>query len=230
MRWRVLTWNVRGSAKPDLERLAAVIGEQRPDVVALQEIRRSQARLLARALGWQQTWTRKHYPYTPMLWWLAEGLAVMSPHAIEHPASRSLTPGLSTWTYRHRVVLAATVRRDGASVRVYDTHLAAHHHPDARIQQAERVAAMINDDRLPAIVAGDLNAHGEQEVVRAFHAAGLRDPGGASTHPSIAPRSRLDYVLVPERAQLIDDHVPDGGEEWAVLSDHLPLAVEVELA
>ena len=151
-----MTWNVRGAGRPDLARLAEVIDGQHPDVVAVQEIRRSQARSLATLLGWQHHWTRKHYPYSSLAWWLAEGLAIMSPHVLTDPARRSLTPGVSTWTYRHRVVLAATARRDGEALRVYDAHLAAHRNPDDRIAQAERIATMIDDELPPvAVVAGD---------------------------------------------------------------------------
>jgi endonuclease/exonuclease/phosphatase family metal-dependent hydrolase len=229
-RWRVMSWNVHGSARPDLARLAEVIDDQHPDVIAVQEIRRSQARSLATLLGWRHQWARKHYPYSSLAWWLAEGLAVLSPHALTQPARRSLTPGVSTWTYRHRVVLAATARRDDASLRVYDVHLASHRRPDDRIAQADRVAAMIDDERPPAAVAaGDLNAPGEVEVIRPFHRVGLRDPGGGPTHPSMAPRTRLDYVLVPEHARVTDQHSPDGGDTWRELSDHVPVVVEFEL-
>lgn len=226
-----MTWNVRGSGGPDLARIAGVISERRPDVVAFQEIRRAQARSLATVLGWQHCWTRKHYPFSPIAWWLAEGLAILSPHELRDMAHRTLSPGVSTWTYRHRVVLAATVRRADDSLRVYDVHLAAHRQPDERIAQAGRVATMIGDEGPhAAVVAGDLNAPGELEVIRPFHAAGLRDPGGAPTHPSMAPRQRLDYVLVPDSARVTDRLEPDGGDEWRELSDHVPALIEFETA
>lgn len=223
-----MTWNVRGAAGPDLARLAEVIVEQRPDVLALQEIRRSQARSLAAELRWNHEWTRKHYPYTPLVWWLAEGLAIMSPHSLTGAAHRTLSPGVSTWTYRHRVVQAATVRRGDESLRLYDVHLAAHGQADDRIAQAGRVVTMIGDEEPPvAVVAGDLNAPGEVEVIRPFHAAGLSDPGGGPTHPAIAPRRRLDYILVPDAAQVVDRYEPPGGEEWWALSDHIPVLIEL---
>jgi endonuclease/exonuclease/phosphatase family metal-dependent hydrolase len=225
--WRVMTWNVHGAAQPDLQRLAEAVRDQRPDVLAVQEIRARQAAGLAQQLGWQHHWARKHYPYSPLVWWLAEGAAVMSPHSITHPVRRSLSPGVSTWTYRHRVVLAATIGRADASIRVYDTHLASHTQPDERIEQAGRVASMIADDAPPtAVVAGDLNAPGEVEVIRQFHRVGLRDPGGGPTHPSMSPRRRLDYILVPETARITEQHSPDGGDAWRELSDHVPVLVE----
>lgn len=227
--WRVLTWNLRGSHRPDLGAVAEVVREHAPDVVAVQEIRRAQAAQLSSSLGWQVRWARKHHPYTPLVWWLAEGLAILTPHALSQVVRRTISPGVSTWTYRHRIVLAATVTRGGESLRVYDTHLAAHHRPDERIEQAARVAGFVRDDDAALrVVAGDLNAPGEVEVIREFHTVGLRDPGGGPTNPAIAPRSRLDYVLVPESSRVTHQWESPGGEWWWAISDHVPVVVEFE--
>lgn len=229
--WRIVTWNLRGSAQPDLAAIAEVIAEQRPDAVALQEVRAAQARTLTERLGWHHRWARKHYPYSPAAWWTAEGHAILSPHRLGPRRATNISPGVHTWTWRHRIVLAADVMRDDRTLRLYDTHLAAHDAPDERIAQAGRVAALIAAERPRfAVAAGDLNAPGEVEVIRQFHPVGLRDPGGGPTNPSIAPRQRLDYVLVPETALVIDQHEPDGGEWWWALSDHVPVTVEFSLA
>ena len=221
-----MSWNVRGSSQPDVSELAGVIRKLAPDVVAIQELQRRQARRLGAALGWRHCWTRKHYPYSPLLWWRAEGLAVLTPHSLGGVWRQTISPGVSTWTFRHRVLLAATVARDGEQLRVYDTHLAAHRAPDERIAQARRVAERVAADGAALrIVAGDLNAHREPEVIRELHCVGLRDPGSDSTHPSHMPQRRLDYILVPEDANVTERHVPAGGDEWAALSDHLPLLI-----
>lgn len=222
-----MTWNVRGAARPDLARIAEVVREQRADAVAFQEIRLHQARALASALGWQQVWTRKHSPFTPLLWWLAEGLSIMSPHGLGGATHRTLTPGVTTWSHRHRVVLAATVSRADASLRLYDIHLSPGARHDDRIGQAVRVATMMADEHpQTAVVAGDFNAPGEVEVVRAMHGVGVRDPGGGPTHPSMRPRQRLDLILLPESANVSGRFEPDGGDAWRELSDHVPVLLE----
>jgi endonuclease/exonuclease/phosphatase family metal-dependent hydrolase len=132
-----------------------------------------------------------------------------------------------TWTYRHRVVVAATVARGAESLRIANTHLSGHD-PDLRIAEARRVAAHVGERR-PAVVAGDLNAADEAEVIREFGGLGLVDPGGDHTSPANAPRQRLDYVLVPDRATVTARLTPEGGERWNELSDHLPVAVEFTL-
>jgi endonuclease/exonuclease/phosphatase family metal-dependent hydrolase len=228
--WRVLTWNILGSRQPNLDVISEVITGYVPDVVAMQEVRRRQARGLARRLGWRVVWTRKHYPYSPLVWWRAEGLAVVTPHKIGELVTVSISPGVSTWTYRHRVAMAATVTRradddtDGAVLRFVNTHLASHD-VDQRIAQARRVLPLIGDRR-PAVVAGDLNSVDEVEVIREFGVAGLVDPGGDYSNPSIVPRQRLDYVLVPESATITARLTPVGGEQWQQLSDHLPVLIE----
>jgi endonuclease/exonuclease/phosphatase family metal-dependent hydrolase len=227
--WRVLTWNILGSHRPNLDVVSEVIFGYSPDVVAVQEIRHRQARALARRLGWRVVWTRKHYPYSPLLWWRAEGLALASPHRVGDLVTISISPGVSTWTHRHRVAMAATLRRaeDRAVLRIVNTHLASHD-ADERIAQAHRVVALIGERR-PAVVAGDLNAVDEVEVIREFGVAGLIDPGGDYTNPSIAPMQRLDYVLVPETATVTSRLVAAGGESWHHLSDHLPVLVEFDV-
>lgn len=230
VRWSIITWNIRGSASPDLLRIAAHLHECEPDVVALQEVRRHQARRLARLLGWRHRWTRKHHPYSPLLWRRTEGLAVLTPHSIGEPTRTTLTPGVSTWVYRHRVLLSVTIRHRGHGLRMHNTHLSSTS-TDERIEQARRVAAAVNRNAVPtSVVAGDLNTHPHDlvEIVREFHAAGLRDVGGDSTNPAVRPTQRLDMVLVPDAATVHRQHVPDGGEQWDQLSDHLPVLVEFE--
>jgi len=222
--WRVLTWNILGSHSPNLDVIAEVISGYLPDVAALQEVQRHQARVLARRLGWRVVWTRKHYPFSPLVWWRAEGLAILTPGEVSELVSVSISPGVSISTFKHRVAMAATVTRPDDTLRVVNTHLASHD-ADERIAQARRVVALIGERR-HVVVAGDFNSPGEVEVIREFAVGDVVDPGGDFTNPSIAPRQRLDYVLVPESATVTALLSPDGGEQWQQLSDHLPVLVE----
>lgn len=222
--WRVLTWNILGARNPNLDVVSKVISGYLPDVVVLQEVRRHQAHGLAGRLSWNVVWTRKHYPFSPLVWWRAEGLAILTPHSVDELISISISPGVSTWTFKHRVAMAVTVSRLGETLRVADTHLASHD-ADERIAQARRVLPLIGSRR-PAVVAGDFNAVDELEVIREFGTAELVDPGGGYSNPSIAPNQRLDYILIPDSATVTAQLTPEGGESWNQLSDHLPVFVE----
>jgi endonuclease/exonuclease/phosphatase family metal-dependent hydrolase len=227
-RWRVLTWNVLGSKHPNIELLAEVIEGFDPHVVALQEVQRRQAKRLATRLGWHVVWARKHYPYTQAAYWKAEGLAVLSPSPLSHTLRTTISTHHSRVNYQHRVLLATTVSRGADTMRVYDTHLSTRS-VDERIDQARRIAEFVNQDQAPvAVVVGDLNAHDELEVLREFRAVGLVDPGGDFSSPAIAPYQRIDYILIPARAKVTDQHTPEGGHQWHRISDHLPVLVEFE--
>ena len=236
-----MTWNIRGSARPDLAAIGAVIAAKRPDAIAVQEIGRRQADTLAKILRWHHCWARKHYPYSSVQWRLAEGLAIMSPHPLSHTTSHSLSPDRSTWTHHHRIALATSVQRDRDpagdrdrgdrgrrdTVRIYNVHLAAGRLADERITQAGRVAALIAAQHPSlTVVAGDLNAGSEVEVIRELHRGGVHDPGGGPTYPSIAPRARFDFILVPDASVVTDRHEPSGGDDWRRLSDHLPVTID----
>ena len=222
--WRVLTWNILGARNPNLDVISKVISGYLPDVVGLQEVRRHQVRGLAGHLGWKVVWTRKHYPFSPLVWWRAEGLAILTPHSVDELITISISPGVSTWTFKHRVAMAVTVSRTGETLRVANTHLASHD-ADERIAQARRVLPLIGSRR-PAVVAGDFNAVDELEVIREFGTAELVDPGVGYSNPSIAPNQRLDYILIPDSATVTAQLTPEGGESWNQLSDHLPVFVE----
>ncbi|MGB8860617.1 MAG: endonuclease/exonuclease/phosphatase family protein, partial [Ilumatobacteraceae bacterium] len=224
---RVSTWNLLGAKDPDLSAIAAVLREQQPDAVGLQEVRRSQIRRLAKRLGWHYAWARKHYPYSPVLWWRAEGIGIVSPWQVSARMRTTISPGVSTWIFKHRVLLAATITRRDGRLRVFNTHLASHD-ADERIAQAKRVADRLRADpeRLK-IVTADLNTTSDSdvEVLREFRAVGLADPGGNDTEPANAPHQRLDYVLVPFDAHVTLTHTPEGSDLWRALSDHLPVQV-----
>jgi endonuclease/exonuclease/phosphatase family metal-dependent hydrolase len=228
--WTVLTWNVHGSGRPDLDAVADRIAAESPDVVALQEIRRSQASALAHSLSMRYSWAFKHHPYTPAMWWLAEGMSIMSPHALDAAGHTELSEGRSSWSWRRRIAHWALVgRRDGSAVRIYNLHLSPHDAPAARRAEAVRLASIVAEHGTdpPAIVAGDFNDAGDPAIV--FALPGIEHVTPSHTNPAHAPDQLLDHVLLPPEAHDVAVTVPAGGAEWAVLSDHLPVTVRFAL-
>lgn len=229
--WTVLSWNVHGSARPDVGALAAVIRSEEPDVVALQEIRKSHAAKLAAALGMRYSWALKHYPYTELMWWCAEGLAVMSPHALDAAGHTEVSVDQSMRNWRRRIAQWALVgRADRSMLMIYNVHLSPHHDQSGlRHDEALRVSeivASIGDDP-PAVVAGDFNDAGDPDIVASL--PGCEPVVPTNTNPAEAPTQVLDHVLVPAEATDVTVTVPAGGDDWALISDHLPVTVRFRL-
>lgn len=228
--WTVVTWNLQGSKHTDLDRVAEVVRDESPDLVMLQEVRRPQARSLARSLEMQKCWALKHNPYRPFLSRRAEGAAILTPHELTDADHTVVSDATSKRSYKRRIVLSATVTRaDQSRYRVFDTHLSPHDMTGERLVEAQRVSdlAARTGDVAPAIVAGDFNNHAEPAVIAALPGTELAP--APATNPSESPTQQLDHVLVPTGSTLIGMSVPEGDERWAELSDHLPLIVRFSL-
>ncbi|MSX80628.1 MAG: hypothetical protein F2737_10440 [Actinobacteria bacterium] len=246
MNLRVMTWNVLGSARPDRDGLARAIQSFAPDVVAIQEIRLGQANRLANRLGWRVVWTFKHFPLGPLVPWRAEGIAVISRHAMALESAWELSSGVGRSTYHRRVAQAVRVNLSHSAGHtpeqfcVVNTHLESNGANLAeRVRQAQHVVGHVTERGIDvSVLVGDLNASEEPDVLAPFAGYGLLDawtsiqPGTAGsgcTVPSAHPDKRLDYVLVGPRYRVVGVQVPDPSAAWAALSDHLPVVVDLEV-
>jgi endonuclease/exonuclease/phosphatase family metal-dependent hydrolase len=237
----VVTWNVHGSAQPDVRAIGELLRAPGADVVALQEVQRRHARALADALqSVTVEWSFKHWPLpTP-----AEGLAVLSPHRLVDARTITLSKCAPPWSYRRRIAQLCDLDVGGRTLRLANCHL-ANDDADARVAQAQRLLTQLEPG---SFVTGDLNAGPGRRVLRLLREAGLRD-GWAEAHPNGTasegatnwdsgdpddrPTNRIDYILVPEGWRVVDATVPSAAHSdltaYRRLSDHLPMRAEVEL-
>jgi endonuclease/exonuclease/phosphatase family metal-dependent hydrolase len=241
---RVMTWNLRGAARPDLDDVAGRILAARPDVIGIQEIRRGQAAWLASRLRWHHHWALKHLAYGPFMWW-AEGMAVLSPHPLPFHARTVLNPAAFPWSYRRRIMQRILLDAPFGPLTIVNAHLASHQAPLERQQQSVVVADEVRrqqeaDPSTIAVVIGDLNAADEPLTLAPLQGVGLRDawhlsedgPSRASpgfTNPASRPNQRLDYVFVPDALSVDGVDVPSGGDAWSRLSDHLPVTARLRV-
>jgi endonuclease/exonuclease/phosphatase family metal-dependent hydrolase len=228
--WSVLTWNVHGSAQPDVGALAAAIRAESPDVVVLQEIRKRQATALATTLRLRYSWSLKHRPYTIAMWWRAEGMAIMTPHLLDAVGHTEVSDEEPMRSWRRRIAQWGLVGRpDRSMVMIYNLHLSPHDDADSRRDEAARVHALvatIGDDP-PAVVAGDFNDADDPTIIDLL--PGVEHVAPAMSNPADAPTQSLDHVLLPADAHGVSVSVPGGGPAWAAISDHLPVTVRFTL-
>ena len=109
------------------------------------------------------------------------------------------------------------------ALRVCSLHLALSRR--ARTRQLDYLAERLHGYG-NLVVMGDLNAGCESLEVRRFlDRASLRDPAhNQATFPSWRPSRKIDHILVSEGLNVYQARVLD-----YLLSDHLPISVEIEL-
>ena len=224
--WAVLTWNVHGSARPDVDAIATAVNSQAPDAVVLQEIRKQQVAALAPSLGMRYSWVVKHYPYTRLMWWRAEGMAIMTPHLLDAVGHTEVSDDQPIRSWRRRIAQWGLVgRADRSMLMIYNLHLSPHQDAESRRTEAARASELVASigDNPPPVVAGDFNDADDPSIIEAL--PGIEHAVPAMSNPSEAPTQLLDHVLLPTEATDVTVSVPAGGAEWAAISDHLPVTV-----
>jgi endonuclease/exonuclease/phosphatase family metal-dependent hydrolase len=244
---RIMTYNVhscRGvDGKLDVARIAAVIAQSRPDIVALQELdvhrtrtgRVDQAHAIAERLG-------MHFHFNAALAVAEEryGDAILTALPVRLVRSGPL-PNLRRVTLRGRTLeledrgaLWVEVELENGPLQVINSHLGLVP-PEQKVQSEALVGPdWIGSAPRPLILLGDFNATPRYAAYKRF-AGVLRDarklaPGrpGAPTFPSRMPMLRIDHAFVSEGVEVDGVHAPDTALA-RVASDHLPLVMDFTL-
>ncbi|MCP4885823.1 MAG: endonuclease [Planctomycetaceae bacterium] len=238
--FRVLCYNIHygqgTDGKYDVERLANVINQTQPDLVALQEVdvgvkrsgRIHQARQLA-----EQTGMAVRFGPTQHFEGGLFGNAVLTRHQILDVAIHPLpysesTPEKTTYP---RAAIAVTIRApSGQPLRLISTHF-QHNVPEDRVAEAQAINGLFatDNEKIPTILAGDMNAQPQAEpiqILRKQWKVVLNDPPAPSA-PATTPRSRIDYIFYrPSNAfRLIKTNVVNE----PIASDHRPVFAELVL-
>lgn len=237
---RVLCYNIHygqgTDGKYDIERLAKVIKQSKPDLVALQEVdvgvkrsdRVHEARRLAELTGMAVRYGPTQH-YQGGLY----GNAVLTRFDILDVLIQPLpytesSPQKKTYP---RGAIAVTVRTDGGQpLRFISTHF-QHNVPEDRVAEAKAINRLFasEKDTTPTILAGDMNATPLSEPIRILRqqwSVAIKDPP-APTAPATDPKSRIDYVFFRPAAKfrLVNAEVINE----PIASDHLPVFAEFEL-
>jgi endonuclease/exonuclease/phosphatase family metal-dependent hydrolase len=233
-----MTWNLQGSQRPDFTKVADKLQQFQPDIIAIQEIQKHQARALARRLGWSHVWAFKHNGYGPLLPRRAEGMAIMSRLPLSNTGETTLTSEYGRYTYRRRIAMWADINLNAQSITLVNTHLASDDIGNEGSNQARTLRTLIDGwQQQHVLIAGDLNDHQRHDIVEilnddqnleAWTYAKSRSRNGL-TNPTKNPYQRLDHILVPRTHTIARVEVPDTDQSWIELSDHLPVIATINL-
>jgi len=234
-----MSWNLQGSQRPNVDKVAGKIQQFQPDVIAIQEIQKHQARSLSRRLGWSYVWAFKHNGYGPLLPRRAEGMAIMSRLPLSNTGETTLTSEYGHFTYRRRIAMWADINLNAQAITLVNTHLASDDIGNEGSNQARTLRTLIDgwQQQRHVLIAGDFNDHQRPDIVEilngeqnhnAWNYAQSRSRNGL-TNPTKNPYQRLDHILVPRTSAIEYVEVPDTNNDWANLSDHLPVIATINL-
>lgn len=230
-RVRVVSYNIHHGAgrddKLDLERIAALINEQQPDIVCLQEVDRNQPRsqkldfpaLLAAQLNMQGVFESNynfdggHYGNMTLT-----RFPVVAHENIPLPGSAGKEP---------RGCLRVTVRINDQELDVFNTHLGL----DGEERKAQASAILTHVGKGSTVLAGDLNATLQepplQILLQQFKTTDPVEPAPEDgANPAVKPRRQIDFILVSGPVDVLSSRIV-AGPTAAIASDHLPVVADV---
>jgi len=228
-RVRVLTYNIHHGAgrdeKLDLDRIAALIHEQQPDIVCLQEVDRNQPRsgkldfpaLFAAKLNMQGVFESNynfdggHYGNMTLT-----RFPVVSHENIALPGPAGREP---------RGCLRVTVRVNDRELDVFNTHLGL----EAEERKAQVSAILPHIGDRPTVLAGDFNATLQepplQILLQKFKTTNPVEPVPDDAR-AVKPRRQIDFILVSGPVDVLSSRIISGPVA-AIASDHLPVMADI---
>ncbi len=234
---KIMSYNIHHANPPskpgviDLPSIVEVIRKQDPDLVALQEVdvntgrsgHLNEAEVIAKALG-MKCFFAKAIDHDGGDY----GVAILSRYPLRETVVHRLPTDTAT-KGEPRVLAIATIKIPGGGrIRFASTHLDAQKDSLNRDLQIKEIIRIVSNERLPFILAGDLNAHPGTGIIRQLdqHFTRTCDPC-APTIPVINPKKAIDFIAFrPGLKFNITDHkvIP---EQYA--SDHLPVIAVLEV-
>jgi endonuclease/exonuclease/phosphatase family metal-dependent hydrolase len=210
----------------NLERIAAFLREQEPDLVGLIEVDlgsyrsggKNQAHLLAESLGHYHSHAIK---YEERSFW--RRLPVLGKQGNAFLARDRICN--ETFHFFEQGMKRLVIELELDHVVVYLVHLALGSR--ARHQQLGALYNLVKRAQKPFVVAGDFNVlWGEQEIDLFLAASGLKNANTARlpTYPSSNPQRHLDFILFSPEIIVREFRIPR-----VPFSDHLPLILDFDI-
>lgn len=199
---RVLTFNILHGATTkgdfNLDKLASLIKETNPDLVALQEVDYKTKRAKNYDLVTELGWGTKMSPLFGKAMNFdggAYGVGILSKQPII--TSRNF-PLPSTKGNEPRTSLEVFVELEsGDTIRFVATHLDYKKESPDRISQVQKINGEFVKNDHPSILAGDLNATPESQSISILNEFWVDSFGGSPepTYSSKDPQKKIDYIM-----------------------------------
>ncbi|KQM77018.1 endonuclease/exonuclease/phosphatase [Pedobacter sp. Leaf216] len=215
----------------DVDAIAKVIALQKPDLVALQEVdvntKRSgsinEAVLLATRLK-MNFYFGKAINHDGGEY----GVAILSRFPLSAQKTFMLPKNNNVKAEQRVLAMVTAEIENGVFIRFASTHLDAQRAEENRILQAKEINRLTEQETLPLIVAGDLNADPSSESIKIFDQAFTRTCSDCGfTIPVNNPDKTIDHIGFKKGNPFnVISHtvIP---ERYA--SDHLPVVAVLEL-
>jgi endonuclease/exonuclease/phosphatase family metal-dependent hydrolase len=235
---KVLSYNIHHCNPPsagttiDVDTIAGVIRKLNPDVVALQEVdvhtnRSGNTVNQAQVLG-EKTGMNAYFFKAINHDGGEYGVAILSKIAVSD-FKRYPLPTVAESKGEPRILATVTLKgANGKDILFACTHLDAQSNPQNRLLQVREITAILKNNPLPVIIAGDLNAATGSEVINIFDESFTRTcTDCAFTIPVLKPNKTIDFIgyTPASKFEVIDHEVVK--ETYA--SDHLPVNVKLKI-
>jgi endonuclease/exonuclease/phosphatase family metal-dependent hydrolase len=201
---RILSYNIHHAnppAKPaliDIDAIARVINDAKPDIVALQEVDKNttrsgnidEAKLIAEKTGMRYRFY-KAIDHSGGDY----GLAILSRFELKEPKLVHLPQEIKA---ENRILAYATLNVDAQQFIIANTHLDATRSQENRVVQMKEILKTFEQEKLPVILCGDLNSVAGSEPINLldslFKRTCLSDCAG--TVPQDKPFRTIDFIAV----------------------------------
>jgi endonuclease/exonuclease/phosphatase family metal-dependent hydrolase len=228
----VMTYNIhamKGMDKVlDAERIADVIKEQNPDLVALQEVdmfTERSGKMDAIAILEDKTGLEGIYIKTFDYQGGYFGNAILSRlPIIEHKVY--FLPARENYEAR-LLMMIACVTEKGDTLHFYNTHLDHHRQDSDRPMQMKEIVDIIEKDKYKVILAGDLNCQPGAEPIEMLSGVLKRCSSEEMTYPADEPYWILDHIYYSEEKGIRNlglDVIPE-----KIASDHRPVVARFRI-
>lgn len=230
---RVLSFNILHGATMnndfDLDLIAKVIQDAKPDLVALQEVDFFTNRAKKMDLVTELAMRTKLVPLFGRAMPFDDGEygeGILSRYSFLRTKVHPLRYDKG---YEPRTALVVdVVIQSGDTIQFIGTHLDHIKDEGVRMKQAEDLVELFKNSTYPAILAGDLNALPDSNPMKEIYKLWTKsDLTNQPTYPSEQPTKKIDYVLYKpvNRWRVLETKVIDE----KIASDHCPLLTVLEL-